>query len=492
MLFSFSMQLVAAGALIPLLALVGWTLDLPPLESGIPGLTRMNPVTGLCLLALAAGWLQGRSPQLRKSLRWGGLGRSLAFAAAGCAAVRLIQYGFSDRSWLDFALFHDRILNQRFPNRIAPNTALVLTALGLSAATRRRGEPRRFDLSPWLALAGTTFTFAALLGYAYRAASLYRIPQQTPMALNTCLAALLVGTGMLADVDDFCVTRPLFSNGAGGIAARRLLPSALLLPVAMGFFNQLGERQAWFAPDIGEAVFATGSIVLICFVIQRTACRLNEVDAERASHFRSLQAANRQLSEAMERVMDQARELTVAHEVLKIEAVRDPLTGAFNRRHLENLLRFRFGLARSEPGFGLLMIDIDHFKALNDSQGHPAGDVVLQDVARTLIAKVGDGDAVCRYGGEEFAVVVGHRTQRELVECADEIRRAIASLEFSFAGTSVRVTVSIGCALYDDTFSSPEELLREADRALYTAKRSGKNRVVAAKVAAEGEPSVKR
>jgi diguanylate cyclase (GGDEF)-like protein len=462
---------VCIGAAIPAVALLGWILNIPSWESGIPGVTRMNPVTALCLLAIDAGWI------LRRRKSYAILGKALALAAACCAVLRLAEYCLSSRSVLDFVLFHRQILDQAFPNKIAPNTAIALLVLGLSVGMHSY-LGKWLQVSSWLALAGGTFTLFALLGYAYRAASLYGVPRQTPMALNTCIAALFTSLVLLGDSHGFRVTKPLLTRAAGGFVARRLLPAALFLPVAMGFVKQLGLRFNWFAPDYGSALFATGNIVLICFVIQRTASRLNEIDFERALQQAAVQDANRQLSATMERLVLQARELTIAQELLKIEVIRDPLTGAFNRRHLENLLRLRFDQPRSTTAsFGILMIDIDHFKLLNDSLGHQVGDVALREVARIMADTVRDGDTICRYGGEEFVAVVAQVTSQSLLDCAERIRTAIGAGEFRTQDDALfDVTISIGCALDSNLFSSPDELLRAADAALYSSKNLGRNR----------------
>jgi len=177
----------------------------------------------------------------------------------------------------------------------------------------------------------------------------------------------------------------------------------------------------------------------------------------------------------------QARELTIAQELLKIEVIRDPLTGAFNRRHLENLLRLRFDQPRSASArFGVLMIDIDHFKSLNDSFGHHVGDVALREVARIMVESVRDGDTICRYGGEEFVAVVAQITSQSLLDCAERIRTAIGAGAFRAESDVVfSVTVSIGCAnsaLDSNSFSSADELLQAADAALYSSKNLGRNR----------------
>jgi len=123
------------------------------------------------------------------------------------------------------------------------------------------------------------------------------------------------------------------------------------------------------------------------------------------------------------------------------------------------------------------MIDIDHFKLLNDSFGHHAGDTALREVARVLADSVRDGDTICRYGGEEFVAVVAQVNSQSLLDCAERIRTAIGAGAFRIQDDVVfEGTISIGCALDTDSFTSPDELLRAADAALYSSKNLGRNR----------------
>jgi diguanylate cyclase (GGDEF)-like protein len=122
------------------------------------------------------------------------------------------------------------------------------------------------------------------------------------------------------------------------------------------------------------------------------------------------------------------------------------------------------------------MIDIDHFKRLNDELGHPAGDLVLRDAARTLRDAVRAVDSVGRYGGEEFACILPHTNHEEAMLTAERLRRAIAEHAFRIGSRECRVSVSVGVATYPSPrVDSPGALVREADRALYRAKEAGRN-----------------
>jgi diguanylate cyclase (GGDEF)-like protein len=160
----------------------------------------------------------------------------------------------------------------------------------------------------------------------------------------------------------------------------------------------------------------------------------------------------------------------------------DGLTGVGNRRHFEERLAVECRrAARAGYGLGLLMIDIDHFKRINDTYGHPGGDRVLRELAQRLIDGKRAGTILARYGGEEFVALVPHVAEGELPMLAERTRRAIAEMPIEVTGqTLITVTASIGAAAAPGRAADPAELLRTADEALYAAKSGGRNRSVIA------------
>jgi diguanylate cyclase (GGDEF)-like protein len=156
----------------------------------------------------------------------------------------------------------------------------------------------------------------------------------------------------------------------------------------------------------------------------------------------------------------------------------DPLTLIPNRRHFEDSLAEEFPLSRDGDHLAVLLIDVDHFKLVNDTYGHPAGDGVLVEIARRLSAAIEPGMLVARWGGEEFcAMAVGVRDEHDLRAIGETIRRAIESQPIVLGdGETSTLTVSVGGALADPA-TTPAELIERADLALYAAKRRGRNQV---------------
>ncbi|WP_432511445.1 histidine kinase N-terminal 7TM domain-containing diguanylate cyclase [Kineococcus sp. SYSU DK001] len=185
------------------------------------------------------------------------------------------------------------------------------------------------------------------------------------------------------------------------------------------------------------------------------------------------------LVRARERLEEEVAEVERLRARLAEEAVRDPLTGLHNRRHFTPAARDLVGRASAVDPVAVLVVDVDHFKAVNDTHGHAAGDEVLVAVARTLAAGTREGDLLARTGGEEFALVLPGVRSPDAAGRAERLRAACAALAVELpSGARVRPTVSIGTALTEGT-RPLDDLLARADEALYAAKAAGRDRVVA-------------
>ena len=169
-------------------------------------------------------------------------------------------------------------------------------------------------------------------------------------------------------------------------------------------------------------------------------------------------------------------------ETLKHQAVRDPLTGLFNRRHMEEFLaRELLRAARNNKPAAVLMADIDHFKQFNDAFGHEAGDVLLRDLGSMLSSEVRGGDVACRYGGEEFLLILPDTDLQVACQRAEKLNQQVRKLHVRLRGETLRrITLSIGVAGFPQHGATPAQILTAADQALYKAKADGRDRVVVA------------
>lgn len=161
-------------------------------------------------------------------------------------------------------------------------------------------------------------------------------------------------------------------------------------------------------------------------------------------------------------------------------AVTDDLTGLYNRRYFDRHLNVLLGKAQAqERSLAVMILDIDHFKSVNDSYGHDAGDVVLREFSARVKRNIRGVDLACRFGGEEFVVLMPDIDVGNAELVAERVRQAIAERPFDVAGQRpLTVTVSVGVALNESQGDTPESLIKRADLALYRAKREGRNRVI--------------
>ncbi len=188
-----------------------------------------------------------------------------------------------------------------------------------------------------------------------------------------------------------------------------------------------------------------------------------------------------ELGELQEAFNEMSTEINVERRRLTTESQSDSLTSLFNMRYFRRQLVEEFSRSqRYNHPLTLLMIDVDNFKAYNDRNGHPAGDIVLKEVARILIRNVRGTDIVARYGGEEFVVLLPETPTEAAASVAEKIRKTVEDHHFPFRETQSggRLTVSIGVGSFPDPrVTSDQDMVEAADKALYAAKKSGRNQV---------------
>lgn len=218
-------------------------------------------------------------------------------------------------------------------------------------------------------------------------------------------------------------------------------------------------------PLLGADGEAAGSLLL-----------LRDISEQR----RQSQEITQLQEELARRTLERTRLQQVVSELTEL-SLRDSLTGLFNRRALgERLVEELSRARRYGAPLSLMMVDIDDFKRVNDTHGHAIGDVVIGHVARLLARDRRVSDIVARFGGEELVLLLPHTPLEGALALADRLRELVAHTPYRTLDAHEHVTVSVGVAAYEHAMREPEQLLEAADRALYRAKREGKNRVCGA------------
>jgi diguanylate cyclase (GGDEF)-like protein/PAS domain S-box-containing protein len=198
--------------------------------------------------------------------------------------------------------------------------------------------------------------------------------------------------------------------------------------------------------------------------------------------------ATKQLVVSVAEYIAQALANIKLRETLRQQAIRDPLTGIFNRRYMNETLELEVRRAkRGNKTIGIIMLDIDHFKICNDKYGHEAGDLVLRNLGDCLTACMRAGDIVCRYGGEEFALILVNASLEDTRKRAEELRVKIKKLQIPYQGKLLEnITISLGVSVFPEHGTTAEDLLRAADQALYEAKINGRDRLEVFAIKAAG------
>jgi diguanylate cyclase (GGDEF)-like protein len=214
---------------------------------------------------------------------------------------------------------------------------------------------------------------------------------------------------------------------------------------------------------------------IVLGMVNTTTCIVQLVQREAESFSPVQTALLKKLSEQILYVMQRLMLL----EDLQDQALKDPLTGLLNRRHAETVLNSLCHRASGQQSISIILIDIDHFKAVNDTYGHQAGDAVLKNIGMLLRGHVRSQDMVYRYGGEEFCMVLLDTAPQVALRRAEKIRRAVKYVTNSFDGQVLPpLTISLGVASFPHHGNTPNTLMTLADKALYWAKNHGRDRVV--------------
>ena len=431
---------------IGVVTLLGWITGAHVLTELVPDQPRMVATAAIALILLSGSlWLvrdrRGCSDEARA---WS---RFLAQLAALIGLLTLAEYIFNVDLGID-GLFEDNS-GGLYPGRMAPHVAVALVCCGLWLALIDRREQRWAPVVLTLVAISGLVIIAALVGWAYGADYVYGEPDTVGVSPQTIIALAALFIGILAARPDSPWMRLLLSDSAGGHTMRRLVPAVIVIPVVAGAIHVIGVEEGLWTTPVGAAFVVAGGITIILSILIITSRELERGDVER----RGLEARLVELAD------------------------RDPLTNVFNRRRLDDELHLAFE-GREDSRTAVLSIDLDGFKAINDTYGHAAGDELLLATADVLRSELRSTDIVARFGGDEFIVL--------LHDADDEMARIVAGkLIRSFRGVMrqipgrglIELRASIGIAVSNGwSWDDPYELIKAADRALYAAKAAGGDR----------------
>ena len=335
--------------------------------------------------------------------------------------------------------------------------------------------------------------------------SLEKLRQQTrEMALLHEMSELLQAASTIEEYNKIIshAMQQLFNAKAGALYVLRSSRDLVEASITWGQFDQ---AETVFRPDdcwalkLSKLHFTTrrddevGCSHIVAEDVQGYVCVPLYSHGETLGfiHLRAMTAANRDLLEAKLPLIHTVSEyLGLAlgnfrlQQTLRHQSVRDGLTGLFNRRYLEeSISREVARVARDGTQLGIIMFDLDHFKRVNDTYGHDMGDAVLRQIGSLLLEHVRDEDIPCRYGGEEFTIILPGANLETSRLRAEELRQSIASMTVNWGGQIIgNLSVSLGVSCFPLHGSSWQEALKAADKALYAAKNAGRKRVVVAPI----------
>ena len=433
--------LCATSALIVLIG--GWGFHISTLRTLLPGYPPMYPNAALGLFCAGCALGVNRT----RSRYHSAFVYLCALTSAVVGMLTLAEFVFGVNLQIDEALFKDVTVSAvSMHGRMAPATAISLAFAGFSLLLIHRRHWTA--VSQLLACATATLCLLNALGHLYGVHEIFAFGSHIGMAVPTILSFFLLCAGILLAEPDNGIVKVITTDAPGGIMARWLLPSSVIVCVLLSWLRWYAQfKLHYFDTTVGLALFACSNIVVFVFLLWTCASLLNRSDAARE---RMRQAAN-----------------------------HDILTTLFNRKGIMDLLeRELFRCSRERMPISIIMADADHFKAVNDTLGHSAGDEVLKEIALRLKSGLREYDGVGRIGGEEFLLVLPGCDLGGAILRADQLRQLVSKTPIQLPGGQHPVTISLGVAssLRGETTLSTT-LITQADEALYHAKDLGRNRV---------------
>lgn len=375
---------------------------------------------------------------------------------------------------------------RKLPWLVRVNYRMRTAAFAMAfVATSLHIGPKNYGLVPWLLL--------GLLFLVYPQVQYWRV-RRSADAVQTEMNNLLIDSGLLGmaiaalefplwisfSAVIAALTNNAINSGWRGVAhnALALGAGALAWSGIMGF--TFSPQMDWLT--IALCMVSLGWYLLTISNLGFARNRQLRLTREALKHRENeLVTANGALQRNLHEIEGLERNLRATdalHSRLSDQANRDSLTHLYNRRYLDSsLMQALARCKRAGQPLALIMLDIDHFKTINDTHGHPAGDQILISLGAQLASMAREGDVACRYGGEEFILVLPGMSLDVAWERAEELRASFARNVVVYRDLNLQATLSVGIAVYPGHGTSADELIRCADVALYQAKDAGRNRV---------------
>ncbi len=442
--------------LVGLAVLTGWIFDVSVLKNVLPDRINMEVNSAISFIMLGAAlWL---STLQNHGQLLATIGRAAALMVLLVSEATLMEHALDCNLGIDEFFFAD-CLPRSFgtPGRMSLATAVDFFMLAIAMLLLMSRSVLARQVTQFLAVASLLVATPALVGYAYGFEALHKIVPNSSMSVHTAATFLLLCVGLLYARADFGIMAPIRSPNMGGVLARQLLPAVLGVPLLLGWVRLVESRQLGeHGFEIGVTIHTVTMIIVFSVLVWSTARSMNELDSQR----------------------ELARK---AEDEMRILSEVDPLTGVLNRRSLcERMEREWSRSLRHGRPLAAAMFDIDFFKRINDTHGHAAGDAILQRVAMVLIQQCRPSDLICRYGGDEFCILIPETTEAGAAQLAERLCAALAHRQMHVSGQTFAVTGSFGVAERLEETDNVSSLVEQADQALLAAKQAGRNRVVRA------------
>ncbi|MAY41859.1 MULTISPECIES: diguanylate cyclase [unclassified Neptuniibacter] len=432
-----SIQLALAACCISVLALIGYNYGVEYLYRPIPEGPATNPITAYLCLSLSLLLLISGQNNTSSVIR-----RFFIFTVFLVTIFGFIGYLFGVQL-IPSTLFFDDIVHQELDrglsNYLSFNTDIMLL---LIACSQLFECIRRYLVSQLFAFFAIAIPCLSFIGYFYGIESFY-----SHMSLSTALLGFLLGWSSLSRTANQAGFRAVLGPYTSGKIVRIQILIGMFLPFLVGLFLLPYIQQSDIAVIAVFVIFLTWFMVLMICVSSMVHEQIELIRQEATDQL--IKAAN-----------------------------TDHLTGLLNRRKFFELTESEYKKAvRAQRDLTLLMVDVDDFKKINDTSGHSTGDEVLIRIAETLTNCVRDTDLVCRFGGEEFTILLFDSSESGIKRVCEKVLASVEALMIpSFTEAHGPVTVSIGTSLLNES-NNLNSALKTADEAMYKSKQSGKNQV---------------